>query len=98
MSINVRPASDFDGVRAVLGPKSPTADVCWCPSHRIPSKPNQELCGPARGEHVAELCRTSPPPGVFERAGFVQAADTTSVLAGHPRILMCLDLRRAAPE
>lgn len=29
----------------------------------------------------------------FERAGFVHAADTTSVLAGHPRILMRLDLR-----
>jgi hypothetical protein len=29
----------------------------------------------------------------FERAGFTKAADTTSVLAGHPRILMRLDLR-----
>lgn len=29
----------------------------------------------------------------FERAGFTHAADTTSVLAGHPRILMRLDLR-----
>lgn len=29
----------------------------------------------------------------FERAGFVHAADTTSVPAGHPRILMRLDLR-----
>ena len=28
----------------------------------------------------------------FERAGFVYAADTTSVLAGHPRVLMRLDL------
>lgn len=33
----------------------------------------------------------------FERAGFVQAADTTSVLAGHPRILMRLDLRPDGP-
>lgn len=30
----------------------------------------------------------------FERAGFTHAADTTSVLAGHPRVLMRLDLRR----
>jgi len=30
----------------------------------------------------------------FERAGFVHAADTTSVLAGHPRVLMRLDLRQ----
>jgi hypothetical protein len=29
----------------------------------------------------------------FERAGFVYAADTASVPAGHPRILMRLDLR-----
>lgn len=28
----------------------------------------------------------------FERAGFAHAADTTSVLAGHPRIVMRLDL------
>ncbi|MFE1348939.1 GNAT family N-acetyltransferase, partial [Streptomyces sp. NPDC058757] len=29
----------------------------------------------------------------FEGAGFVKAADTASVLAGHPRVLMRLDLR-----
>ncbi|MEV5967683.1 GNAT family N-acetyltransferase [Kribbella sp. NPDC051952] len=29
----------------------------------------------------------------FERAGFTKAADTTSVLARHPRVLMRLDLR-----
>lgn len=30
---------------------------------------------------------------VFERAGFTKAADTDSVLAGFPRVLMRLDLR-----
>jgi GNAT superfamily N-acetyltransferase len=30
---------------------------------------------------------------LFERAGFSKAADTTSVLAGFPRVLMRLDLR-----
>lgn len=30
---------------------------------------------------------------LFERAGFAKAADTTSVLAGFPRVLMRLDLR-----
>ncbi|WP_374984603.1 GNAT family N-acetyltransferase [Streptomyces fradiae] len=191
MTVEVRPASVFEDVRDVLGPKSPTASVCWCLSHRLPSKPNNELRGPARGEHVARLCREDPPPGViaydggvpvgwaavapraatsyarsrtiphvddlpvwslwcvrvrpghrgrgvshaliagavefarahgapvveaypldngdarvdttmayaglrrnFERAGFVHAADTASVLAGHPRVLMRLDLRR----
>jgi GNAT superfamily N-acetyltransferase len=29
----------------------------------------------------------------FERVGFIHAADTTSVLDGHPRVLMRLDLR-----
>ncbi|GAA3389638.1 GNAT family N-acetyltransferase [Streptomyces roseoviridis] len=190
MTIEVRPASAFEDVRAVIGPKSPTANVCWCLSYRIPSKENRELVGPARGAYVAELCRAGTPPGVlaydgdepvgwaavapraettfarnrkiphvddlpvwslwcvrvrpghrkqgvshaliagavefarahgapaveaypldngdarvdltmaypglrknFERAGFVHVTDTTSVLAGHPRVLMRLDLR-----
>ncbi|MFD7320761.1 GNAT family N-acetyltransferase [Streptomyces sp. NPDC059875] len=190
MTIEVRPASVFEDVRALVGPKSPEANVCWCLSYRIPSKLNNALHGPARGEYVAELCRGATPPGVvaydgdepvgwaavaprsdtsfarsrkiphvddlpvwslwcirvrpghrkqgishaliagavefarahgapaveaypldsgdakvdmtmayagirknFERAGFVRAADTTSVLAGHPRVLMRLDLR-----
>lgn len=190
MPIEVRPASVFEDVRAVVGPKSAGANVCWCLSHRIPSKLNNELRGPDRGEYVAALCRAQPPPGVlaydadepvgwaavaprsqtsfarnrkiphvdglpvwslwcvrvrpghrkqgishaliagavefartrgapaieaypldngdakvdltmayaglrknFERAGFTHAADTTSVLAGHPRVLMRLDLR-----
>ncbi|MEV4196701.1 GNAT family N-acetyltransferase [Streptomyces toxytricini] len=190
MAIDVRPASVFEDVRALLGPKSPGANVCWCLSYRIPSKLNNELRGPARGEYVSELCRKGPPPGVlaydggvpvgwaavaprsdtafarsrtiprvddlpvwslwcirvrpghrghgishaliagavefaraqgapvveaypldsgdakvdltmayaglrknFERAGFVHRADTSSVLAGHPRVLMRFDLR-----
>ncbi|MFD9366402.1 GNAT family N-acetyltransferase [Streptomyces sp. NPDC060020] len=190
MTIEVRPASDFADVRALLGPKSAGANVCWCLGHRIPSKLNNELRGPARGEYVARLCGAQPPPGViaydgdepvgwaavaprsdtsyarsrtiphvddlpvwslwcvrvrpghrkqgishalidgavafarghgapaveaypidngdarvdmtmayagirknFERAGFTHAADTTSLLAGHPRVLMRLDLR-----
>ncbi|MEU2573763.1 GNAT family N-acetyltransferase [Streptomyces anulatus] len=191
MTIAVRPASVYEDVRTLVGPKSPGANVCWCLSYRIPSKLNNELCGPARGEYVAGLCRAERPPGVlaydgddpvgwaavaprsdtafarsrgiphiddlpvwslwcvrvrpghrgegishalisgavefarahgapaieaypldsgdakvdltmayagirknFERAGFTHAADTTSVLAGHPRVLMRLDLRR----
>ncbi|WP_030328381.1 GNAT family N-acetyltransferase [Streptomyces sp. NRRL B-1381] len=190
MNIAVRPASVYEDVRTLVGPKSPGANVCWCLSYRIPAKLNKELRGPARGEYVAELCRAEPPPGViayeggepvgwaavaprsvtsfarsrsiphvddlpvwslwcirvrpghrgkgishaliagavafardrgapaieaypldsggdtvdltmayagirnnFERAGFSHAADTTSVLAGHPRVLMRLDLR-----
>lgn len=69
MSIDVRPASVFEDVRAVLGPKSPGANVCWCLSYRVPSKVNKELRGPARGAYVAELCRTAPPPGVLAHDG-----------------------------
>jgi GNAT superfamily N-acetyltransferase len=174
MTIEVRPAAVFEDVRAVIGPKSPTANVCWCLSYRIPSRLNNELRGPARGDYdgdepvgwaavaprsdtsfarnrkiphiddlpvwslwcirvrpghrkqgishalitgAVEFARTHGAPVVeaypldngdarvdltmayagirknFERAGFVHVADTTSVLAGHPRLLMRLDLR-----
>ncbi|MEV7170221.1 GNAT family N-acetyltransferase [Streptomyces sp. NPDC093224] len=69
MVVTVRPASVFGDVRAVLGPKSPGADVCWCLSHRLPSARNKALRGPARGEYVAGLCRADPPPGVIAREG-----------------------------
>ncbi|MFC0626439.1 GNAT family N-acetyltransferase [Kribbella deserti] len=69
MSIEVRPASVFADVRAVLGPKSPDANVCWCLSYRIPSKLNNELRGPARAEYVAELCQGEPAPGVLAYDG-----------------------------
>ncbi|WP_419999436.1 GNAT family N-acetyltransferase [Streptomyces boninensis] len=190
MAIEVRPATVFEDVRAVIGPKKPTSNVCFCLSYRIPSKLNNELRGQARADYVAGLVREDPPPGVlaydgdepvgwaavapresttfarnrkiphvddlpvwslwcirvrpghrkqgishaliegavafarergapaveaypldnggarvdltmayaglrknFERAGFVHAADTTSVLAGHPRVLLRRTLR-----
>jgi GNAT superfamily N-acetyltransferase len=188
--MEVRPATVFEDVRALVGPRNPSSNVCWCLSYRIPSKQNRQLRGPARGELVKQLCAADPPPGVlaydgdepvgwaavapradttfasnrkipqlddlpvwslwcirvrpghrgkgishaliagavdfarargapvieaypldnggakvdltmayagirknFEAAGFTHAADTTSVLAGHRRILMRLDLR-----
>ncbi|KOG33261.1 GNAT family N-acetyltransferase [Streptomyces resistomycificus] len=69
MTIEVRPASLFEDVRALVGPKSPGANVCWCLSYRIPSGLNKELRGPARGEYVAGLCRADPPPGVLAYDG-----------------------------
>ena len=65
MAIEVRPASDFDDVRTMVGPKRPDANVCWCLSYRIPAKENVALAGPARGERVAQLLRENPPPGVL---------------------------------
>jgi GNAT superfamily N-acetyltransferase len=69
MSIEIRPASVFEDVRAVIGPKSPSSTVCWCLSYRIPSKLNNSLRGPARGELVAELCRAETAPGVLAYDG-----------------------------
>jgi GNAT superfamily N-acetyltransferase len=187
--IDVREAVVFDDVKAIVGPKRPDANVCWCLSYRIPSAENRLLVGPARGERVEQLIDEGPlgvlaydgeepvgwaavapradttfarnrkiphvddlpvwsvwcirvRPGhrkrgishallggavefarargapalegypvdnqgakvdltmayvgtraLFERAGFVKASDTTSILDGFPRVLMRLDLR-----
>lgn len=189
MGIEVAPATAFDDIATMVGPKKPTSDVCWCLSYRIPSKENQALHGTARGDRVRALLREGPPgvlaydgdevvgwaavhrradtsfatnrriphvddldvwsawcirvrPGhrgkgishallagavdfaraggapaiegypvdnggakvdltmayvgtraLFEKAGFTQAAETTSVLNGFPRVVMRLDLR-----
>ncbi len=61
MTVEVRPAVEFEDVRAVVGPKSPQANVCWCLSYRVPSALNRELRGPARGEYVAGLLRSGTP-------------------------------------
>jgi hypothetical protein len=34
MPIKVRPATDFDDVAPMAGPKRPGANVCWCPSYQ----------------------------------------------------------------
>jgi GNAT superfamily N-acetyltransferase len=190
MAFQIRPATLFEDVKTMLGPKRPDANVCWCLSYRIPSKENISLRGPARGDKVAELLERGPigvlaydsdevvgwaavarradttfarsrkiphvddldvwsvwcirvRPGhrgkgishallagavefaqsqeapaiegypvdnrgrkvdptmayvgtrsLFEKAGFRKAADTSSVLAGFPRVLMRLDLRQ----
>ena len=67
--IDVRPADVFEDVRAVIGPKSPTATVCFCLSYRIPSKLNNSLRGPERAEYVAGLCEAKPAPGVLAYDG-----------------------------
>ena len=68
MSVEVRPASDFDDVRTMVGPKRPDANVCWCLTYRLRSKENRELVGPARGEKVREIMDAEP-PGVLAYDG-----------------------------
>jgi GNAT superfamily N-acetyltransferase len=81
MAIDVRPASSFDDVATMVGPKRPDANVCWCLSYRIPSKENLALQGPARGERVRQLVREDPPPGVLAYDG----DEVVGWAAVHPR-------------
>jgi GNAT superfamily N-acetyltransferase len=60
MAIETRPATVFEDVRTMVGPKRPGANVCWCLSYRIPSKENRELTGLARGEKVEQLLGDGP--------------------------------------
>ncbi|MGC5221847.1 GNAT family N-acetyltransferase [Micromonospora sp. DT81.3] len=69
MTITVRPATVFDDVKAMVGPKNPESNVCWCLSYRIPAKLNGELRGPQRGEFVRALCAETPAPGVLAYDG-----------------------------
>jgi GNAT superfamily N-acetyltransferase len=62
-------AERFDDVALMLGPKNPTSSVCWCLSHRIDSRTNRELVGPARGEYVRRLCERDVAPGVLAYDG-----------------------------
>ena len=81
MAIEVRPASRFDDVATMVGPKRPDANVCWCLSYRIPSKENLSLSGAARGERVQQLVREDPPPGVLAYDG----EEVVGWAAVHPR-------------
>ena len=67
MSIVVRPATAgrFDDVALMLGPKNPRSSVCWCLSHRVDSRTNRGLVGPARGDYVRKLCSRKVAPGVL---------------------------------
>ena len=69
MTIEIRPAHVFDDVATMLGPKNPTSSVCWCLSHRVDSRTNRELVGPARGEYVRALCARDVAPGVLAYEG-----------------------------
>jgi GNAT superfamily N-acetyltransferase len=94
MAIEVRPASDFDDVATMVGPKRPDSDVCWCLSYRIPSKENLALHGPARGERVKELVRQDPPPGVLAYNG----EEVVGWAAVHPRSDTAFATNRKIPH
>jgi GNAT superfamily N-acetyltransferase len=70
-TISVEPATAarFDDVATMLGPRSPAANVCWCLSHRVDSKTNRELVGPARRDYVRALTERPVAPGVLAYDG-----------------------------
>jgi GNAT superfamily N-acetyltransferase len=67
VSIEIHPATRarFEDLATMLGPKNPTSSVCWCLSHRLDSKANRELVGPARGEYARRLTGRRVAPGVL---------------------------------
>ena len=69
MAIEVRPATVFEDVRTMVGPKRPDANVCWCLSHRLDARTNRELTGTERGAYVEELTRRRVKPGVLAYDG-----------------------------
>ena len=71
MTISIEPATTarFDDVATMLGPTNPASTVCWCLSHRLPSKESRSLLGATRGEYVRELCARDVAPGVLAYDG-----------------------------
>lgn len=94
MAIEVRPATVFEDVQTMVGPKRADANVCWCLSYRIPAAENRTLEGAARGRKVAALCRADPPPGVLAYDG-----DAVVGWAGvHPRSDTAFSRSRKIPH
>lgn len=94
MAIQVRPAVVFDDVAAVIGPKNPASNVCFCLSYRLGSKENNALRGPERAARVAELCGQDPPPGVLAYDG----DEPVGWAALHPRAATSFARNRRIPR
>lgn len=80
MIIDIRPATAFDDVAAVIGPSKPTSNVCFCLNYRLGAE-SKALREPARSAKVRELCEHDPPPGILAYVDDVPAAWA----ALHPR-------------
>jgi GNAT superfamily N-acetyltransferase len=94
MTIEIRPATSFDDVATMVGPKRPDANACWCLSYRIPSKENLALGGAARGDRVQQLVREDPPPGVLAYDG----DEVVGWAAVHPRADTTFARNRKIPQ
>jgi GNAT superfamily N-acetyltransferase len=69
MAIEVRPATVFEDVQTMVGPKNPEASVCFCLSYRIPYKESKALLGVERAERVRRLMDEEGPIGVLAYDG-----------------------------
>jgi GNAT superfamily N-acetyltransferase len=94
VSFDVRPATSFPDVSAILGPKNPQATVCWCLSHRLNSKANKALHGPQRGAYVEELTKQPVAPGVLAYDG----EDVVGWAAVAPRAQLPYERSRQIPH
>lgn len=94
MAIEVRAATVFDDVAAVLGPKRPDASVCWCLSYRIPSSRNNGLRGVERGELVREFVGQDVAPGVLA----YEDGEVVGWAAVHPRADTTFARNRRIPQ
>ena len=95
----VRPATRFDDVAVLLGPRrNPDASVCWCLSHRLDSRTNRSLVGRARGDRVRELCASDVAPGVLaylgaEPVGWAAVAPRRDLPVARSRVIPTVDPR-----
>src|SRR5947209_7188414 len=64
MPFEVRPATRFEDVAAILNP-SGNERACWCLAYRITSAEYSALRGEARADRVRGLCAGEPAPGVL---------------------------------
>jgi GNAT superfamily N-acetyltransferase len=94
MALEVKPATVFEDVAAVVGPKNPASNVCFCLSYRIGSSENMALRGAARAERVRELCAEDPPPGVLAYDGPLPVGWA----AVHPRAVTSFARNRRIPH
>lgn len=79
--IEVRPATEFDDVATLVGPKKPSSNVCFCLSYRLSNKEHLSLHGTQRADRMRQLCAEEPPPGVVA----YQGDEPVGWAAVHPR-------------
>jgi GNAT superfamily N-acetyltransferase len=96
VSVSVRPATSFEDLAIVLGPKNPQASVCWCLSHRVDAKTNKALVGRQRGEYVKMLTMQEVAPGVLayddtEVVGWAAVAPRAQLPFARSRVIPHVD-------